>query len=210
MQGASGFGAGLQQAGNAIASAIEAHKRVLANAKASELIFDNNPEIQEMYSGTPEQFKALSAQDKASFMQGAIANYHIKQASMQQKEGATNLALKQQQLQDLQTQGPAQTRFYEDISKYGQTDLPPDAGGADQFQPANLSQTINTQPRGHIAQGAEPGTASAVQPRHRLTANRWCRSPQRLPTPPGRDRRRAPWRRCQRADRPTKLRRGSN
>lgn len=87
-------GAGLNQAGSAqlgqmISDYADRQRTLNANAKAADILFKNNPEVQSMIGVMPEEWQNLGARDKVSAIGGAMQAYTTK---MQQAKGAAEIA----------------------------------------------------------------------------------------------------------------------
>jgi hypothetical protein len=94
----------------------EADKLLLANAKAAQAIYKNNPTLQKMLGVSPEEFQGASAQQQVSMMQAGVTHLTLQQANARARREEAAAALAEEEAVN-QGKFPA---FAKDVSEMGQ------------------------------------------------------------------------------------------
>ena len=111
-----GIASGMANLAERFAQKRESDKLLLANAKAAEAIFKNNPSIQKTLGVSPEEFAAGSAQQKVSMMQAGVTHLTLQQAQARARREEAAAALAEEEAVN-QGKFPA---FARDVSEMGQ------------------------------------------------------------------------------------------
>ncbi len=164
-----GIGGGIEKLGEGISKAIDAKKRRNAAAKAASALFKNSPDLQKHLGISPEDFEAMSADDKLNTTEGGIAGLKLHEELAKARDLHEAHKAQLGEFLAKQNERQAMTDIAGQLSQQGQApgDLPFDISPEEfdrRTAPPDLMSAIAKLPRGReISPSATADLATALE-----------------------------------------------